>query len=252
MSGASAVGLTVVIPVLNEEQRLPPTLERILGYLDARTDVLHEVVVVDDGSTDRSSEVVRSFQRDGVRSRVELVRVERNRGKGAAVRDGMLAARGRVRLMCDADLSTPIEEVEALEGRLAAGAHVAIGSRGLADCRVEVHQPWLRENLGKVFNHFVRAVTGLPIRDTQCGFKLFAAECVPAVFEPLFTPGFAFDVEALMRAHRGGLRIDEIPVVWRNDPRTKVNASVDGTKMVIDVVRIRARLARESRRERGA
>jgi dolichyl-phosphate beta-glucosyltransferase len=248
----TAPGLSVVIPVLNEEQRLPPTLERIIGYLDARLDSPHEVVVVDDGSSDRSSEVVRSFQRDDARTRVVLVRVERNRGKGAAVRDGMLAARGARRVMCDADLSTPIEEVEALEDRLAAGALVAIGSRGLDDCRVQVHQPWLRENLGKVFNHFVRAVTGLPIRDTQCGFKLFAAGCVPVLFEPLFTPGFAFDVEVLMRAQRLGMRIDELPVVWRNDPRTKVSAARDGSKMVADVVRIRARLRLEARPERGA
>ncbi|MFN7954832.1 MAG: dolichyl-phosphate beta-glucosyltransferase [bacterium] len=243
--------LSVVIPVLNEEQRLPPTMERILRYLDARGDGPHELVVVDDGSSDRSSEVVRSFQRaEG--TAVVLVRAEHNRGKGAAVRDGMLAARGRRRVMCDADLSTPIEEVEALERRLDNGAEIAIGSRGLADCRVEVHQPWLREHLGKLFNHFVRAVTGLPIRDTQCGFKLFADRSVPALFEPLVTPGFAFDVEVLMRAHRLGMRIDEIPVVWRNDPRTKVRPAIDGTRMVLDVVRIRARLALEGCPGRGA
>ncbi len=245
-------GLSVVIPVLNEAERLPPTLDRIVRYLAARVDGPHEVVVVDDGSTDRSSDVVRSFQSGPAGVEVVLVRAERNRGKGAAVRDGMLAARGRARLMCDADLSTPIEEVEPLERALAAGAAVAIGSRGLADCRVEVHQPWLREHLGKAFNHFVRAVTGLPIHDTQCGFKLFRAESVPALFERLFTPGFAFDVEVLMRAHRLGQRIDEIPVVWRNDPRTKVRPAVDGTRMVVDVVRIRMRLALESRAGRAA
>ncbi len=245
MSPVSASGLSVVIPVLNEEQRLPPTLERIVAYLDRRPGGPNEVIVVDDGSVDQSSAVVRSFQRPAGPTSVVLVRVEANRGKGAAVRDGMLRARGASAVMCDADLSTPIEEVERLEPRLAGGAHVAIGSRGIDARTVEVHQPWLRERLGRVFNGFVRLATGLDVRDTQCGFKLFAASCVAPLFGPLFTTGFAFDVEVLMRARRLGLRVDEIPVVWRDDPRTKVSAGSDGARMVRDVMRIRARLALE-------
>jgi len=163
-----------------------------------------------------------------------------NRGKGYSVRQGMLAGRGRFLLFSDADLSTPIEELEQLLPPLESGeVQVTIGSRALKDSRVEVHQPWWRETMGKGFNLFVRAIALGGLRDTQCGFKCFTREAVRAVFSVARIDGFGFDVEALYLARKFGFGVREIPVRWINSPESKVHPLSDSSRMLADLLRIR-------------
>jgi dolichyl-phosphate beta-glucosyltransferase len=202
-------------------------------YLDGRG-ISHEIVVVDDGSADGTAELAR----DAGGPELVLVRNQGNRGKGYSVRRGMLLARGERRLMSDADLSTPIEELPRLESRLDEGFDVAIASRAVAGARIEVHQPWLRENVGRLFNLLVRALLVPGLRDTQCGFKLFTAEAAEEAFSLSRLDGFGFDVETLFIARRHGRRIAEVPVVWRNDAATRVGL-LKGARAFLDVVRMR-------------
>lgn len=233
----SAPRLSVVIPAFNEEGRLPATLVRIREHLAGRG-VAFELVVVDDGSTDATTEAARA-----VPGPIQVLRHPVNRGKGHAVRTGMLAASGALRLMTDADLSTPIEELGRLEAALDQGFDVAIGSRALAGSRIEVHQPAYREALGRLFNRLVQALLLPGLQDTQCGFKLFTAAAASAAFAACRLDGFCFDVEALYVARRRGLRIAELPVVWRNDAATRVGLG-GGAAAFLDLARIRLGAAR--------
>jgi dolichyl-phosphate beta-glucosyltransferase len=225
--------LSIVIPAYNEARRLPETLSRLGRWLGSTT-LRTEIVVVDDGSTDRTAEVARETGGPGL----TVLRHEPNRGKGHAVRRGMLAARGERRLMTDADLSTPIEELPRLMREIDHGAAVAIGSRAVEGARIEVHQPAYREALGRVFNLLVRLLLLPGLRDTQCGFKLFTARAAEEAFGACRLDGFSFDVEALFVARRRGLRIAEVPVVWRNDEATRVSLGGGGTAF-LDLFRIR-------------
>ncbi len=235
-----SLALSVVVPAYNEEARLPRTLRRLREYLDARGEP-YEIVVVDDGSTDGTAEAARAAGGPVVR----LLAGERNRGKGHAVRRGMLAAAGARRLMCDADLSTPIEELERLEARLAEGCGVAIGSRAVSGARLEVRQGLWRENAGRAFNLLARLVALPDLHDTQCGFKLFTAEAAEAGFARACLDGFAFDVEVLFLARRAGQRIAEVPVVWRNDAASRVSLA-KGLSAFLDLLRLRWRALRGS------
>ena len=228
----SAPPLSVVIPAFNEAHRLPATLARVGEHLAAQGRP-HEILVVDDGSSDGTADVARSVGAD-----VRVLRHEPNRGKGYAVRRGMLAATGARRLMTDADLSTPIEELARLEAELDRGWDVAIGSRAVAGARVEVHQPAYREAMGRVFNVLVQVLLLPGLADTQCGFKLFTAGAADAAFRACRLDGFSFDVEALYVARLRGLRIAEVPVVWRNDAATRVSLGGGGTAF-LDLLRIR-------------
>ena len=229
--------LSVVIPAFNEAQRLPATLERVRAYLAARG-APFEVLVVDDGSTDGTASVARAAG-----GPVHVLRHEANRGKGHAVRAGMLAVQGARRLMTDADLSTPIEELARLEQELDRGFDVAIGSRAVPGARIEVHQPAYREAMGRLFNRLAQALLLPGVHDTQCGFKLFTAEAASAAFGACRLDGFSFDVEALYVARRRGLRIAELPVVWRNDVATRVGLA-GGAWAFLDLVRIKLAAAR--------
>lgn len=233
----SGLALSVVIPAFNEAQRLPATLARVHAYLDARG-APYQVLVVDDGSSDATADVARA-----ARASVEVLRHDQNRGKGHAVRAGMLAAAGERRLMTDADLSTPIEELEHLEAGLERGFDVAIGSRAVAGARIEVHQPLYREAMGRLFNRAVQALLLPGLHDTQCGFKLWSARAAEAAFGPCRQDGFSFDVEALYVARRRGLRITELPVVWRNDAASRVGIA-GGATAFFDLLRIRLAAAR--------
>jgi dolichyl-phosphate beta-glucosyltransferase len=229
--------LTVVIPAYNEEKRLGPTLERILGYLEQRS-FSWEIVVVNDGSKDQTTRIARELLSGCERHTV--IDRKYNRGKGYSVRQGMMAGHGRFLLFSDADLSTPIEELERLLPPLEAGqAQVSIGSRGLDDSRVEVHQPWWREAMGKSFNLFVRLIALGGLRDTQCGFKCFTREAARSVFSVARIDGFGFDVEALYLARKFGYDITEVPVRWVNSPDSKVHPVADSSKMLADLLRIR-------------
>jgi dolichyl-phosphate beta-glucosyltransferase len=230
----AAPELSVVIPAFNEAERLPRTLERVRAYLDGRGR-RYEILVVDDGSTDET--VPRAHAAGG--QRVRVLSNGANRGKGYSVRHGMLAARGARRLMTDADLSTPIEELERLWARMDEGFDVVIASRALPQSRIEVRQGAFRENMGRAFNLLVRLLVVPELRDTQCGFKLFSAAAAQAAFAGARLDGFAFDVEALYIARRLGFQVAELPVVWRNDAATRVGWW-KGFVAFADLLRIRA------------
>jgi glycosyltransferase involved in cell wall biosynthesis len=234
----SRLHLSVVIPAYNEEARLPASLERIDAYLREHR-IEGEILVVDDGSSDRTAQLAGEFLKD---RRGRVVSLAENRGKGAAVRRGVAEAAGRWILMTDADLSAPIEE----HRKLAATARdddldIVIASRGLADSQIEVRQAWVRQTMGKTFNVLMRAMTGLPFRDTQCGFKLMDRRRVLPLFEKMVVDRFAFDIELLYLAVRYGLSVREIPVVWRNEPQSRVNMITDPINMLRDVARVRWR-----------
>jgi dolichyl-phosphate beta-glucosyltransferase len=235
------IPLSVVIPAYNEQARLGPTLRAVVRYLEAEKPDF-EVVVVDDGSTDRTSSVVREMAAE--EPRIRLVELGANAGKGAAVRAGMLAAEGATILFSDADLATPIEELAKLERALAGGADIAIASRAADGADIRVRQHPLRELMGRTFNVMVR-LSGLQgLRDTQCGFKLFRREAARDLFGRATVDGFAFDVEILVLA-RGRYRVAEVPVVWRHIEESKVSPGTDAARMFFDLLRIRARHARQ-------
>ncbi len=233
MSAPETPELSLVIPAYNEARRLPPTLHHLREYFAARGRMC-EIVVVDDGSTDGTAEAARAAGLPELRVLGGGV----NRGKGHAVRAGMLAARGAWRLMCDADLSTPIEQLPLLEARLREGYDVAIGSRAVAGAQVQVRQTGFRENAGRLFNLLVRALALPGVRDTQCGFKLFTAAAAESVFRRARLDGFVFDVEALFLARRLGLRMAEVPVVWRNDAASRVSLGTGG-RAFVEIARVR-------------
>ncbi len=234
-SGAesAAPDLSVVIPAYNEAQRLPPTLRRVRAFLEQRGRAF-EIVVADDGSRDETVAAARAAGGPVLRVVTSAV----NRGKGHAVRQGMMAARGRLRLMCDADLSTPIEQLEVLEALAQQGYDVVIGSRAIPGAHVEVRQTGFRENAGRLFNLLVRLLALPDVRDTQCGFKLFSAEAAEGVFSVARLDGFAFDVEALFLARLQGRKLAEVPVVWRNDPASRVSFG-KGARAFFEILGVR-------------
>ena len=231
--------LSVVIPAFNESRRLPSTLRTVEMYL-REANRRSELIVVDDGSTDDTAEGVDQMIREGMK--LHLLRHAGNRGKGAAVRTGMLAATGDMVLFTDADLSTPIKDVERLIAALEQGADVAIGSRALDRSLIEVHQPWVRDRMGRIFNLFVQAILLPGLKDTQCGFKAFRRNAARDLFGATEAEGFEFDAEVLYRAKRSGLKIREIPVHWRNNPDTRVNAISDSARMLVSLFRVRRKV----------
>lgn len=233
--------LTVVVPAFNEERRLGATLARIAAYVSTHS-LDAEILVVDDGSADATAHVAA----EGLRgSRGRVLRNAGNRGKGYSVRRGVLEAAGRWVLLTDADLSSPIEEHAVLAAAVREfDLDVAIGSRGLDPSKVEIRQNLIRQSMGKTFNFAIRSMTGLPFRDTQCGFKLMDRSRVRPIFETMVVDRFAFDVELLFLCLRFGLRVREVPVVWRNAPGSKVSMVRDPLNMLADVARVRWRFRR--------
>jgi dolichyl-phosphate beta-glucosyltransferase len=231
--------VSIVVPAYNEEARLPATLEKILAYLQKKDFSFAEVVVVDDGSRDGTAALVERQQRQSPFLR--LIRNPGNRGKGYSVRNGALSAKGEWILSTDADLSAPIEELDKLFDAVDhAGAQVAIGSRALDRSLVGVHQSALREMSGRAFNVVMRGITGLPFRDTQCGFKLFRADAAREIFSRQKLDGFSFDVEDLVIAKVLGIHTIEVPVVWNNVEGTKVS-TLAGVASFGALLRIRSR-----------
>jgi glycosyltransferase involved in cell wall biosynthesis len=227
--------LSIVIPSFNEELRLPITLAEISAYIRASKRET-EVIVVDDGSTDRTADVANSFR--GEIQRLRVVANNRNRGKGYSVRHGMREARGRIVLFTDADLSAPIDEADKLIAALA-DHDVAIGSRALDRRLIAVRQSVFREYAGIIFNFIVRAILRLPFVDTQCGFKAFRRERCRIIFQQQRIERFGFDPELLYLARHHGLRAVEIPVRWAHSPATKVSMLRDSLQMFLDVFIIR-------------
>ena len=225
-----------MIPAYNEEKRLSSTLSAVLAYADQLARSV-EVIVVDDGSRDGTAALVeRAAQQD---PRLQLRRNPGNRGKGYAVRNGMLAAQGDWVLFSDADMSTPIAEFENLQqAACSQQTQIAIGSRALNRSLIGTRQPAFRENAGKFFNATMRLMTGLPFADTQCGFKLFRRAAAQAVFQRQTLDGFGFDVEVLFIAQQLGFRCAEVPVRWNDVEGTKVSLS-NGIDSFLDLLRIR-------------
>jgi dolichyl-phosphate beta-glucosyltransferase len=239
--------LSIIIPAYNEARRLPDSLRKIAAYLAAHP-LPVEIIVVDDGSRDGTEAAAAAAAPD---LPLRVIRRPANAGKGAAVRAGMLVATGDFVLFSDADLSTPIEEVELLLAAIRAGAPIAIASRGLQASQVEVHQPWVRERMGKTFNLLVRLLVLGGIADTQCGFKLFRREVVAPLFEPLHTAGYGFDVEVLTRARGQGYQIAEVATRWINSPDSRLRPGVDSARMFLELLRIRWLLGRDAKKAVG-
>lgn len=213
--------LSLVVPAYNEVRRLPASLRAMRVHLDAQPDA-YEVIVVDDGSADGTAAAAQEIAADW--PELSVLRLPRNRGKGAAVRAGMLRATGAYRAFSDADLSTPMDELGGLRAHVHGHCQIAIASRDLPDSLIQVHQPAWRELMGRAYNLLLR-LTLLPgIRDTQCGFKVFTDVAAQACFEPLETMRFGFDVEVLLRARRLGFEVAEVPVRWRHIEESRVGS----------------------------
>ena len=227
--------LSVVVPAFDEAERLTPSLEAIQAYLVATPRWLPaEVVVVDDGSVDATAATVRHFS-GGAELRFELLSHPFNRGKGAAVRTGFAASQGEAVLLSDADLATPIEELERLSAAVG-GSAVAIGSRAIDRGLIEVRQPRYRDLMGRAFNLGVRVLALPGVHDTQCGFKLFPGVLARALAGAQRIDGFAFDVELLLLARRWGWTVREVPVRWRHVEASRVAAVRHSSEMLFDLL----------------
>ncbi|MCE5301388.1 MAG: glycosyltransferase family 2 protein [Spirochaetia bacterium] len=226
--------VSIIIPAYNEEKRIPATLAMIGKFIKNRH-IRAEVIVVDDGSTDNTIAEVKSCA--AVEARV--IKNPHNMGKGASVREGVLSANGDLILFTDADLSTPIKHLEEFIELHERGYDVIVASRDLVDSKVMVPQSNFRELSGKIFNFMVRAVTGLPVHDTQCGFKSFTRRAARTVFPRQTVKGFGFDVEVLYIARLHKLSIHEAPVEWYNDSATKVHFLRDSLRMFLELFKIR-------------
>lgn len=234
--------ITIVIAAYNEEARLPASLVKIQAYLTGK-ELKAEIVVVDDGSTDSTAHIVRGMAR-GVPG-LRVISYPHNRGKGHALRQGVISSRGRLVLLTDADLSTPIQELENLMRPLFRQTHqIAIGSRALPESDVATPQPTWRRGMGRMFNRMVRLLVIKGLSDTQCGFKLFDGEVARKLFAEARVDRFATDVEILALARRYGFRIAEVPVTWRDCRASKVNPALDSLQMLADLLRIRAAVRR--------
>ncbi len=235
--------LSIIVPAYNEAARLGPSLRTIVDYLKEQRDQ-SEVIVVDDGSTDNTATVAAESLADSGAVAARVIRYDQNRGKGYAARMGLLAARANIALFSDADLSTPITETPKLVDPIRSGeVDLVFGSRALDRHLIGVHQPWRREQGGRVFNLIVRLATGLPFWDTQCGFKGFRMNVCRPLIEAAQIDRFGFDVELIYLAHLARLRLREIPVRWNHTAGGPLDASGnysrDSLRMVNEVRRIR-------------
>ena len=237
--------ITIVIGAYNEEKRIKKSLFEIYNYFEKKL-LDFEIIVVNDGSVDHTDEVLQEIALE--MPKLKIISYGPNKGKGFALLTGVLSSRGDLVLISDADLSTPIEEVENLTAFIASkGFEIAIGSRALPLSRIIEKQPWWRQGMGKIFNQIVKIVVLSEFQDTQCGFKLFRGQVARRLFDELKTERFAFDVEILARAKKRGRRIAEVPVKWINSAQSKVNPIVDSLTMIRDLIRIRLALMNSSK-----
>jgi dolichyl-phosphate beta-glucosyltransferase len=241
-SATDAIKITVIIAAYNEETRICPSLLKVSEYL-CTNQLKHEIIVVDDGSSDATSRVVEALA-SRIRN-LKIIRYPVNRGKGYALRQGVLASKGTLLLLTDADLSTPIEELQKLSTFIIEKkCEIAIGSRALSSSEIIVKQPWLRQKMGKVFNKIIRALVLDGFSDTQCGFKLFSGDIARQLFREAQIDRFAYDVEILALAKKNGYKVSEVPVKWINSFDSKVNPFFDSLQMLKDIFKIRMRLGK--------
>ena len=233
-SNQSPIDLSVVIPAFNERFRLPSTLLEMTAYLERVANRSYELIVVDDGSSDDTAEVVERLK--SVCPKLSIVSLGQNRGKGCAVRTGILAARGEHILFADADGATPFQEVAKLQAAIATGADIAIGSRAMHSKDTKVVTNILRKSMGRTFNFLVNSLLIPGIADTQCGFKLFRRAAARFIFSRQLCDGFGFDVEVLHIAHKVGMKTVEVPINWVNVPGSKVRLISDSLLMFRDLL----------------
>ena len=227
---------SIVIPAYNESKRLRTTLDRVLAYIDSQK-LDAELIVVNDGSTDDTADIARSYAQ--LYEAIRLIENPGNRGKGFSVRHGVLEARGSIILFTDADLSSPIEEMSKLVEAIKHGADIAIGSRWVRSELQTQRQSISRQVMGRAFNYLLRMLLQLNFKDTQCGFKAFRRTAARAIFPLQRIEGWGFDPELLFLARRGGFRVVEVPVVWGHDEGTRIHPLADGSKMIMEMLRIR-------------
>lgn len=231
--------LSIVIPAFEEEARVGASIEKILAYIGAEG-LLAELIVVDDGSKDRTADAAREAFKSAPDIASKVIRYEANRGKGYAVKTGLLSSSSDIALFSDADLSTPIEETAKLVDPIRSGEYdVTFGSRALDRSLIGTHQPWRREQGGKVMNLVIRKMSGLAFADTQCGFKAFNMSKFRPLLDVMTVDRFGFDVEFLFVAHHHGLRLKEIPVRWNNVEGSKVSVVRDTRRMFSELAQIR-------------
>ena len=228
--------LSIVIPAYNEEALIEKTLNDVTLYLE-KSGFSYEIIVVCDGCKDKTALLAGEIAKKN--NRVSVIDRKVNRGKGYSVKQGCLDASGDYVIFTDADLSTPIDEIEKLLKWLQEGYDIAIGSRALKESDIQIHQAWYREIMGKTFNLFVQAIAIKGIKDTQCGFKGFKKEAMQKVFARQTINGFSFDVEVLYIAGKFGYKIKEVPIRWLNRKESKVNPLIHSLQMMIDLIRIR-------------
>ena len=225
--------LSIIIPAFNEESRISFTLQKVIEFLNANY-TNYEIIVVDDGSKDKTVDVCNQFKH-----KVNTISLGINSGKGAAVRKGMIEAKGDIRIFMDADLSTPIYEIKKVIDKLQNGSDVCIGSRALNREMVKEHQPFYRELMGKTFNKIVQLFVFKGIEDTQCGFKAFSKKAAAIIFPNSKINGFSFDVELIYLALKAGLKVEQVPVEWYNDKRSTVHPIYDSLNMLFEIMKIR-------------
>ena len=228
--------ISIVIPAYNEEKRIIKSLKTIVEYLDLRS-LSYEIIIVDDGSSDSTLSLVKDFSKS--HSRVVYISYENNMGKGFAVREGVKKSEGNLVLFSDADLSTPIKEMEKLIDAIKSGFDISIGSRALASSEIIVSQPFYRKTMGKIFNVLVRLLIFNGIKDTQCGFKCFTRKAAQEIFRRCRINGFSFDVETLLIGKKLGFKRKDIPVQWLNSPESRVNPIKHSLAMVKELFNIR-------------
>ncbi|OIO38250.1 MAG: glycosyl transferase [Candidatus Omnitrophica bacterium CG07_land_8_20_14_0_80_50_8] len=235
------IEISVVIPVYNEEKNIAQTMRRVRVFMSLKN-LPWECWIVNDGSSDNTAAIVRAAIKDNPDGFFKLVSYPANHGKGFAVRHGVLEASGRTILVTDADLSAPIKELDKLMIALADGYDIALGSRAVRSPGADVKQSFKRWCAGRLFNSLVRLIVLRGIADTQCGFKCFKKEAARALFSAQKLDGFSFDVEVLCLAQKKGLRIQEVPVMWREGRDTRVRLFRDSLKMLKDVFYLRRTL----------
>lgn len=230
--------LSLVIPVFNEENCIEKTLKRTIDYLSSKN-FIYEIIVADDGSTDKTEEIVERFAKNHSNSTIKFVTHNIHKGKGFAVNTGMKSSVGEYSLFLDADLSTDIKELEKLISYMQEGTDIVIGSRRIAGAKVEIHQPVIREFMGRVFTWLSNLFLGTEFSGFTCGFKCFSKKAKERIFSLQKITNWSYDAEILFLAKKLGYRIKEIPIVWRNDPTTKVNLFRDTIVSFIGLIRIR-------------